>query len=314
MILFSITLYARSDAHEHQKAFSENDTALYTQAQLYNNSNDLDSTALLAQMAVNLKPDEISYLELLASTDYRLQKTDAAMYLCDQILAANPSDVNALLLSGMILRDQRKDSAALERFNRCLKADPSNTDALTHRADLYVLMKKYNDAIRDYSAARADLSDNADILNNIGICYYRSGAYQRGISLFKKALIKDHSNAQSYFNEGLSYYHLNELDTATIYIKAASAIWDTCATGSCHASFQDAMYYLGMCYKGIGDLPTARSHFELLQHEGYRIDLGPEIKIIDRALFISRNWYYFPLLFLFTIGLIIALVRFIRRA
>ena len=298
--------------HKAQNAISTTDTALFAQAQLYYSINNFDSAALLAQMAVNLLPEQISYIELLASADYRLGKADTALLLCDQILTLDPSDANALLLSGIVLGDMKKDSLAMERFNRCLKADPAHIDALTHRADVYVRMKKYNDALRDYSAARADLSDNADILNNIGICYYRSGAYQRAISLFKKALTFDHLNPQSYFNEGLSYYHINELDTATIYLKTAGAIWDTCSTDSSHAYFLDAMYYLGMCYKRSGDLPAASSQFEMLQREGYPRDLTSEIKMIDCALFISRNWYYFLLLFLFTIGLTIALVKFIR--
>ena len=316
LILISTTLYGRSAVriqYEYQKAFPETDTVLFTQAQLYYSTNNFDSAALLAQMAVNLRPDQISYIELLASSDYRLEKADTAMQLCEQILTLDPSDANALLLSGIILGDIKKDSAALEKFNRCLKADPANIDALTHRADVYVRMKKYNDALRDYSAARADLSDNADILNNIGICYYRSGAYPRALSFFKKALTIDHLNPQSYFNEGLSYYHMNELDTATIYLKTAGAIWDTCSTDSSHAYFLDAMYYLGMCYKRSGDLPAARSQFEMLQREGYPRDLTYEIKMIDCALFISRNWYYFVLLFLFTIGLTIALVKLMRR-
>jgi tetratricopeptide (TPR) repeat protein len=290
------------------------DTALFMQAQMYYDMGRLDSAASLAQRAVDLRPGQLGYLSLLAMTAYRLHNADTAFSICQDILALSPADPDALLLAGIILRDEKKDSAALSYFDRCLKADPANTDALVHRADEYVLLKKYNDAIRDYSAARADLSGSADILNNIGICYYHSGAYQQAISFFKKAILINHLHPQSYFNKGLSYYHLNELDTATIDIKTASAIWDTCYTDTCHANFLDAIYYLGMCYRKIGDLPTARSHFELLQRDGYHRDLSDEIRLIDRALFISRSWYYFLLVLLLTVGLIIVLVRMMRRS
>jgi hypothetical protein len=68
-----------------------------------------------------------------------------------------------------------------------------------------------------------------------------------------------------------------------------------------------------MCYKKIGDLSAARSHFELLQKEKYPVDLSSEIRYIDYALFISRNWYYFLLLFFLTMGLIIGLFKVLKR-
>lgn len=290
-----------------------NDTAIYTQAQLHYSKGSLDSAVALSRQALNLQPDRIAYMELLAVLDYRLQQPDSAFALCTAILTHNPSNVNALLLSGIILRDQKRDDEALERFERCLKVDPANTDALIHRADEYVLKKKFNEALRDYSAARADLSNDADILNNIGICHYQSGAYQQAITFFKKAISLDRQHPQSYFNKGLSYYHLRQMDTATADMKAAGAIWDSCHSDTCHAYFLDAVYYLGMCYKKVGDLPAARTQFVLLQKEKYPVDLSSEIRYIDYALYISQNWYYFLLLFLLTIGLIVAVFRITKK-
>jgi tetratricopeptide (TPR) repeat protein len=290
-----------------------NSTARYAQAQLYYAVGKLDSTAASIQKALAIAPDDAAYLSLSALTAYRLQKHDEAFALCNKILFQSPVNANALLLSGIILRDEKKDTAALERFDRCLKADPASTEALLHRADEYVLLKRYTDALRDYSAARADLSGNADILNNIGICHYQSGAYRQAIIYFKKAISHNHLQPQSYFNKGLSYYHLNSIDSASIDIKTASAIWDTCCADTCHASFLDAIYYLGMCYKKVGDLPAARSHFELLQKEKYPKDLSAEIRDIDRALFISRSWYYFLLLIILILAWCVAMYRLMKR-
>jgi tetratricopeptide (TPR) repeat protein len=289
------------------------DTAAYTQAQLYYDRDSLHSAMGACSQALALQPGRISYMLLMALLDYRLQHPDSAFALCSSILQQSPSDPNALMLSGIIMRDRKNDQEALVFFNKCLKADPANTIALLHRADEYVLLKKYNDALRDYSAARADLSADADVLNNIGICHYQLGAYQQAITFFKKAILINHRHPQSYFNKGLSYYRLKELDTATLDMKTAGAIWDSCHSDTCRSCFLDAIYYLGMCYRQIGDLPVARSHFELLQKEKYRIDLSSEIHYIDCALFISRNWYYFLLLLLSTIGLCIVVYRFLRR-
>jgi tetratricopeptide (TPR) repeat protein len=292
---------------------TQNDTAFYTLAELYCNANSLDSALSMIEKAVALQPARTDYISLQAITLYKLQKTDAAQALCEKILTQSPSDVNALLLSGIILRDQKKNEAAMERFEKCLKADPANTEALVYRAELYLQADKYNEALKDYIAARADLSANADILNNMGICHYKSGAYQEAINFFRKAIAVDRHHPQSYFNEGLAYIHLNDLDTASRDIKTASALWDTSKVDTCHSCFLDAIYYLGMCYKKTGDLPAARKCFESLQKENYSQDLSNEIRMIDVALFISRNWYYIAAVLILFILLMIAIIKVIRK-
>ena len=291
----------------------QNDTAWYRHAMLVYGTGKFESAYASLQQSLNIHPDRIDYLSLSAMIAYRLHNEDTSMVLCRRILSLDPQNINALLFSGIILRNQKNNEDALIQFDKCLKADPANTDALMHRAEIYVFLRKYNDALRDYSAARADLSTNPDVINNIGICYYQSGSYQKAITFFKKGIFINSLHPQSNFNKGLSYYKLNDFDTASVDIKAASAIWDTCYSDTCHANFLDALYYLGLCYKNIGDLPAAKSHFELLQKEGYARDLTPEIKHIEYALFISRNWYYIAAVFVLFIALIISVIRAARK-
>jgi tetratricopeptide (TPR) repeat protein len=250
---------------------------------------------------------------MVALIYYRHVKFDTAFSISGNILARSPGDVNALLLTGIILRDEGKHDSAMVQFDKCLKADPANAEALTYRADEYVLQKKYNDALRDYTAARADLSSSADVLNNIGICYYQSGEYQRAIGFFKKATAINRNHPQSYFNQGLSYYHLGKPDTALADIKEASDIWDDCFLDSCRVYSMDAAYYLAMCYKKTGDLKSARRMLVILQYEKYHKDLKPEIRLIDFSFFISRNWYYILFLIGLEIGLVIVLGNALKR-
>jgi tetratricopeptide (TPR) repeat protein len=291
----------------------QNDSVYYKEALLFYSAGRFDSSFVAVQKGIDINPSQLDYLSLSAITAYHLHYEDVALSICQKILAKDPQNVNSLLLSGIIDRDQKNNPAALALFDSCLKADPANTEALLYRAEIFVLLKKYNDALRDYSAARADLSTNPDIINNIGICYYQSGSYRKAITFFKKAILINSLHPQSNFNKGLSYYNLNDIDTATADIKVASAIWDTCYNDTCHANFLDAIYYLGMCYKKIGDLPAAKSHFELLQKEGYPKDLSSEIKYIDYAMFISREWYYILALLALLPVVLIVLYKSLRR-
>jgi hypothetical protein len=96
-------------------------------------------------------------------------------------------------------------------------------------------------------------------------------------------------------------------------MKSASIIWDSCQTDTCHSDFLDAIYYLGLCYKKTGNLPGAKKNFELLQKEGYKQDLTTELRNINYSLFISRNWYYIVAVIILFIGLLVALVKVLRR-
>jgi tetratricopeptide (TPR) repeat protein len=290
-----------------------NDSIFFIQAQLYYDMDRLDKAAQKTQKAHALRPARHLYQDMEALIYYRHVKFDTALSICNNVLDRSPDDGNALLLKGIILRDQGKHDSAMVQFNKCLKANPANTEALIYRADEYVLLKKYNDALRDYTAARADLSTSADVLNNIGICYYQSGEYRRAIDFFKKATAINRFHPQSFFNQGLSYYHLGKPDTAFADIKAASDIWDDCFLDSCRTYSQDAAYYLGMCYKKTGDLRAARRIFVILRYEKYHKDLTSEIRLIDFAFFLSRYWYYIVLLVCLEIGLVIVLGNALRR-
>ncbi len=290
-----------------------NDSLYSKQADLLLQKGATDSAADMIEHALAIKPQYVPYLSSYATILYKSHKEDSAATVCEQILSLNPSNTQALLLAAVVYSRARKYDNALEYLDRCLRVTPSATEALLRRADIYVIQKRYNAALTDYTAARADESANADIFNNMGICYYQSGDYSRAIQYFKKALFIDHLHPQSSYNKGLSYYHLQHFDTASVDLKSAATVWDTCSTDTCHAYFQDAMYCLGVCYKKVGDLETAKKHFQLLQKEGYHKDLSNEIKRIDSALFIAQYWYYFVLLTLLVIGLVIALYKWIRK-
>jgi tetratricopeptide (TPR) repeat protein len=291
----------------------QNDTAYYRQARLLYDAQQYDSSLTASQRALTLSPDKLDYLSLSAITAYHLHLEDKALAQSTRVLSISPQNINALLLCGIVLRNQHHYDDALIQFDNCLKSDPANTEGLLRRAEIYVLLKKYNDALRDYSAARADLSTNADIINNMGICYYQSGSYQQAITFFRKAIFINSRHPQGNFNSAIAHYNLHDFDSAAIDMKSASIIWDSCQTDTCHSDFLDAIYYLGLCYKKTGNLPGAKKNFELLQKEGYKQDLTTELRNINYSLFISRNWYYIVAVIILFIGLLVALVKVLRR-
>ncbi len=83
---------------------------------------------------------------MLAATD-----PAEANKLLDQVLAADPRSVEALLIKGELARIQGHPKAALSRFDAALAIDPKNLAVRLSRASL-------NIAEANYPAADADLN------------------------------------------------------------------------------------------------------------------------------------------------------------
>ncbi len=76
--------------------------------------------------------------------------TARALALYDEILAANPGDVNALLRSGKLLSwDQRYDEA-LARYDRALTREPKNSSVELERAKVLLWSGRYDQAIHGF--------------------------------------------------------------------------------------------------------------------------------------------------------------------
>lgn len=83
--------------------------------------------------------------------------TARALPLYDEILAANPGDVNALLRSGKLLSWDRKYDEALARYDRALTREPNNTAVLLERGKVLLWSKRYDEAIPAFDRVlRAD--------------------------------------------------------------------------------------------------------------------------------------------------------------
>lgn len=73
--------------------------------------------------------------------------TARALALYNEILAANPGDVNALLRSGKLLSWDRRYDEALERYDRALTREPKNSAIELERAKVLLWSRRYDQAV-----------------------------------------------------------------------------------------------------------------------------------------------------------------------
>jgi tetratricopeptide (TPR) repeat protein len=84
-----------------------------------------------------------------AAADAAFDEGDSAraLALYDEILAANPDDVNALLRSGKLLSWDRQYEQALARYDRALAKEPGNPEVLLERGKVLLWSRRYDEAV-----------------------------------------------------------------------------------------------------------------------------------------------------------------------
>ncbi|HEX4824605.1 MAG TPA: tetratricopeptide repeat protein [Candidatus Polarisedimenticolaceae bacterium] len=89
----------------------------------------------------------------IASADAAFDDDDhvQALKLYDEVLAEDPSNVHALLRSGMLLSWDKKYDDALARYERALTREPKNPDVLLERGKVFLWSKRYDEAIDSYA-------------------------------------------------------------------------------------------------------------------------------------------------------------------
>lgn len=113
----------------------------------------------MLQDAIRLDPKamqpKIDLARLLARS-----KPAQAGQLLDEVLAANPKSVEALLVKGELARAQGKTQAAMSQFDAALQIDPKNLPARLGRASLNIAEGKYKAADEDLDPILKAAPDN----------------------------------------------------------------------------------------------------------------------------------------------------------
>src|ERR1019366_1848967 len=144
----------------------------------------------------------------LSDIDLREGRNDAARQRLDSIVAKNPSNLTALLLSARAA-DQSGDSpAAIARFRAIVNIDRSNVIALNNLA--YLLAPNDPDEALTYAQRAAEKApDNAAVQDTLGWIYYRKGLSSMAVRYLKAAVDKE-STPLRQFHLGMSYLKMGD--------------------------------------------------------------------------------------------------------
>jgi tetratricopeptide (TPR) repeat protein len=108
-----------------------------------------------------------------------------------QVLAGNPTDIDAHLQLGIIMAKAGDPKEAMQYFDRVLSFDPKNAAALNNRGNLYMLQDRFKDAQKAYAAAAQASPDDAEILVNLARAYKATKDTKKAKEAISKAEGKD---------------------------------------------------------------------------------------------------------------------------
>jgi tetratricopeptide (TPR) repeat protein len=138
--------------------------------------------------------------------------TARALALYDEILAADPGDINALLRSGKLLSWDRKYDEALARYDAALMREPQNAEVQLERGKVLLWSGRYDEAIRGFDGVLKTSPKDPWALCGTAQAYQWSGRGREARPFYERALAADPAMKGALL--GLAYLDLEDGDTA----------------------------------------------------------------------------------------------------
>jgi len=155
----------------------------------------------------------------LASGSADSQNLREANQIAQKILAKDPKNIAALILSGNALAGLRDYTASLETFEKVITLDPQNTAAFISMGTTQVLGKKLPEAEQSFLKARAIDPKNKSALVSLANYYRAAGELGKSEATFKEAAALYPSDPSIYTQIVQLYYQAGRFDDAINFLK-----------------------------------------------------------------------------------------------
>lgn len=213
-----------------------------------------DSAISFTQRALTELPESLFLKLLLARAYEAAQKKDESLVVLDEILAEEPTQVNAYILKAEILQgiDDRKGAALnLEKAYGLLPGNRQLAEELAY---------EYSETNNPRALVLADSLIATDSFRRSVAPFYIKGNYyantgkkKEAIEWFDKTIQRDHRYLNAYIEKGKIYFYDKKYDQALEIFQLANRI---------APAFADAWYWMGRCQHKKGNKEEAVLNFK----------------------------------------------------
>jgi Tfp pilus assembly protein PilF len=205
-----------------------------TLAEVKSLQKDTGSAQRIAQEALKLNPDYRPAMVIIARDHYRNRRLDLALYALQAILdgfepvAENPprdkDNPEALLLRGLIYREQGQRAGAMDQFRRAVQRRPDMVEARVHLATLLLEAGNPQEALMLLEGAVRFDSDNVSARLCRGDAYRLLERYADAKRDFEWVLTREPGLPQVHYDLGLLYLFAPSIPGMTPKQQVAEAI------------------------------------------------------------------------------------------
>jgi tetratricopeptide (TPR) repeat protein len=185
----------------------------------YLNAGDRPAARKAFESALNADPKSLDAGLALAGIDVEEKHPDAAHQRLLWVVAANPTNVTALLMLGGVAEQRGDQEEALRQYREAIAIDNSNVAALNSLA--HALATSQTDEALKYAQQAVELApDDASVNDTLGWIYYKKAIYATATRYLETAVAKG-PTARREFHLAMSYLKSGQRDLGSKKLQLA---------------------------------------------------------------------------------------------
>jgi tetratricopeptide (TPR) repeat protein len=213
-------------------------------------------------------PSDLDAQLRMALIHGELKEYPRAIDLLTQILKARPAELKVRDYLGYIYEESKDTQKAIETYTFNVQLEPSFFEGHLHLGVLFYRLKKFSDATEHLSRAVAINPKQPEAHIVLGLAYLQQEQFEKSAEVFQEGIRHNPKNADLHFNLGTAYDKLNRFDDVVRVMETAIKL------DPHHA---DALNYLGYSYAERGikveqALSLTKKAVALKPDNGYYVD------------------------------------------
>jgi tetratricopeptide (TPR) repeat protein len=220
----------------------------------------LEHAAALYREVLAIEPSQLDALHLLGMALYGLGRPENALASFERALRHAPHSVEAHFYSGVLLTDLKRYPDALDHFERTIALAPNHAEAHVNRGNVLRELQRFDEAVASYTNAIRIRPDFALAYSNRGSALREQGDLGAALESYDRAVALKSDYATAYCNRGVVLSDLRLLDRALASYDAAIAI---------ARDYADAHYFKGLLQLLRADYRQGWAEHEWRWKSGY---------------------------------------------
>jgi len=205
----------------------------------------LDEAAALYTKIVELQPDNVEAIQLLATIALQQKNFADAVVFFERALVLNPDDETLHNNLGIALHQLTRYEEALLPYNKAISCKLDYVEAYFNRGNTLLALSRYSDALQSYQKAVEYKPDYAEAYYNCGIVLAMLKRHDEALQSYDKAIAVAPAYTEAYYNRGIVLHELRRFQDAVQSYDQAIALNTNYAEAYCNRG--NALFAL-QCY------------------------------------------------------------------